>query len=131
MAESNSIKEKIIHRYSESLKRQIVSEIESGTVSVREASEHYGVKHRRTITGWCRQYGSRVAPTKIVRVMMKDEQERIKELERALVDEQLKNRVYAAQLESYAEEVPDLKKRLNTEQLKKFEHNERKIRGMA
>ena len=61
------------------------------------------------------------------RVMMKSEAERIRELEEALADERLARRVLAAQLESYAHYVPDLKKRLSTKELKKFEENQKKI----
>lgn len=122
--------EKIIYRYSENLKRQIVEEIESGILSTREAQYHYGIKYRKTVTRWVAQYGKQRRTTKIVRVMMKDEQRRIQELEKALADERLRNRVYAAQLKQYAKEVPDLKKRLDTERLKKFEENEKRIQAM-
>ena len=117
---------KLIKRYSESLKHKIVEEVEGGVLTVRQAMDMYDIRHRRTVTGWIRQYGKEVRPTKIVRGMMKSEQERIKELERALVDSQLKNMVHEEMLKLYAKEVPDLKKRLNTKQLKKFEAAEKK-----
>lgn len=128
---NKTVETKIIYRYSDQLKRQIAKEIEGGVLSTREAMEHYGIKHRRTVNSWVSKYGERQVQTKIVRVMMKNEHDRIRELEKALADERLKNMVYAAQLESYAEEVPNLKKRLNTKQLKKFEENEQKIRNMG
>ncbi len=58
---------------------------------------------------------------------MKSEREEVEELKAALADERLRSRVYAAQLESYEQYVPDLKKRLDTKELKKFEENQKKI----
>ena len=58
---------------------------------------------------------------------MKSELERIRELEAALADERLARRVLAAQLESYEGYVPDLKKKLSTKELKRFEENQKKI----
>ena len=59
--------------------------------------------------------------------MMKSEAERIRELEEALADERLARRLLAAQLESYEGYVPDLKKRLTTKELKRFEENQKRI----
>jgi uncharacterized protein YwgA len=66
--------------------------------------------------------------TQIVRVTMKNEEERIKELERALADERLGNMLLAAQLKSYQRHVPNLKKKLSTKELKQFEENEVKLK---
>jgi transposase-like protein len=119
---------KVITRYSEALKAKVAEEVGNGQLTPREAAKHYGVKNVRTVTGWVRQYGYRDYETKVVRIMMKSEQERIKELEEALADERLRARLYAAQLESYEGYVPDLKKKLSTKELKKFEENEKKIK---
>ena len=70
---------KVINRYSEALKLRIVEEIENGQLTTREAMELYGIKHRRTVTGWVRQHGNHVRPTQVVRIMMKSEKERIRE----------------------------------------------------
>lgn len=130
MTDKSKCEEKVIYRYSENLKRQIVSEVESGTLTVSEAKEYYGVANRRTINRWLWKYGERQVKTRVVRVLMKDEQRRIRELEKALADERLKRELYAAQLKRYAQEVPDLKKRLSTEQLRTFEENEKRIEAM-
>lgn len=118
---------KIIMRYSEALKRKISDEISRGLLTPKEASLHYGIKHSRTITGWVRQYSPDVQETKVVRVMMKSEQERIRDLEKLVTDLELKSMVFAAQLKSYEGYVPELKKKLNTKELKQFERNEKKI----
>ncbi len=100
----------------------------SGGLTPREAARLYGVGSARTVNHWIFTQEGR--ETKIVRVMMKSEAERIRELEEALADERLARRVLAAQLESYESYVPDLKKRLDTKELKKFEENQEKIKRL-
>jgi transposase-like protein len=119
---------KVITRYSAALKAKVAEEVGRGQLTAREASKHYGVKSKRTIEKWVYRYGYRDYETRVVRVMMKSEQDRIRELEEALADERLRSRLYAAQLESYEGYVPDLKKKLSMKELRKFEENERKIK---
>lgn len=121
------LKTKLIRRYSESLKIQVVEEVESGKLTTREAAKFYDIIHTRTINRWVRKYGKTQYQTKVVRVIMKSEQERIRELESALADALLGRRVLAAQLESYEGYAPDLKKRLSGKELKEFEERQKKI----
>ena len=121
---------KIVHRYSEALKRKVSEEISRGVLTTREAMDMYGIEHRKTVSRWVAQYSGNRNKTKIVRVMMKSEQERIRELEKALADEHVKRVLYAKQLENYEKLVPDFKKKLDTKALKEFEKNEEKIRNI-
>ena len=114
-----------INRFSVALKQKVVEEVVSGALTAREAARLYGVGSARTVNAWVFKHEGR--KTRIVRVMMKSEAERIRELEKALSDATLGRRVLAAQLESYEHYVPDLKKRLSTKELKKFEENQKKI----
>ena len=118
----NNVEVKEIRRFSAGLKRKVVEEVESGSLTAREAARLYGVSSARVVNDWLFKHQGR--KTKIVRVMMKSEAERIKELEQALSDAILAKRVLAAQLESYEGYVPDLKKRLSTKELKEFEENQ-------
>jgi transposase-like protein len=118
---------KMIKRYSEGLKRHVVEEVEGGKITQREAVRMYGVSSARVVNRWVHQYGKRNYATKIVRVTMKSESDRLKELEQALADQILTNRIMAAQLKSYEGYVPDLKKRLSTKELKQFEENQKKL----
>ena len=104
----NNVEVKEIRRFSAGLKRKVVEEVESGSLTAREAARLYGVSSARVVNDWLFKHQGR--KTKIVRVMMKSEAERIKELEQALSDAILAKRVLAAQLESYEGYVPDLKK---------------------
>lgn len=114
--------ELIVRRYSEGMKRQVVEEVESGRLNVKEALEYYDIPWRRTLDRWRRQYGNSKRGTKIVRIVMKDEKERIRELEKLVADLELRNRVQQAELELWEEEHGDsLKKKLTTERYKEYE----------
>ena len=128
MVRSAAREAKEIKRFSAALKRKVVEEVVSGGMPAREAARLYGISSARTVNRWIFAHEGR--QTKVARVMMKSEAERIRELESALADERLARRVLAAQLESYERYVPDLKKRLDTKGLKKFEENQEKIRRL-
>ena len=121
---------KIIPRYSESLKRKVVEEIESGSLSVSEALDCYGIAHRRTVNRWRQKYGSGERRSQVVRVMMKSEQERIRELERALADSELERIAYKYYAEELEVEAAKSKKKPSTERLKKLAELKKKA-GMA
>ena len=119
---------KRINRYSEALKQKIVEEVIGGELTAKEASRYYGISSPRVVNQWVFKATGR--QTKVVRVMMKSELERIRELEAILADEQLARRVMMAQLESYERYVPDLKKKLSTKELKQFEENQEKLKKL-
>lgn len=120
---------RVVKRYSEALKRKIVEEVQRGECTVLQACRDYDISDSRTIYGWIKRYGNYRGENKVVRVMMKSEQDRIKELERALADEKIRSMVFAAQLREYEKLVPDFKKKLGTKALKQFEKNEERIKA--
>ena len=73
---------KVIFRYSISFKQKVVREIEEEGLSVLAASRRYGIKGGNTIGAWIKQFGKNHLLTKIVRVEMKGEKDRTKELEK-------------------------------------------------
>ena len=91
MAKGDKKREEVIEirRYSEALKIELVKELESGRLTVKEAMEHYDIRWSRTINRWSRKYGRETKKTRVVRVIMKDEQVRIRSLEKALADKEL------------------------------------------
>lgn len=107
---------RVQRQYSEALKRQVVEELERKQVSVAEAQVRYGIPHRATITAWRRKYGTYPVVTKVVRVVMKSEKDRIRELEEALADEKIRNRLLQAELEIWQEmeKKGELKKKPGT-----------------
>jgi len=87
-------------RYSISFKQKVVREIEEEGLTLSEASRRYGIKGGQTIQNWLRKFGKNHLISKIVRVEMKGEKDRVKELEAelkkvkvALADATMKNDV--------------------------------------
>lgn len=98
-----------IRRYSEEMKVKIVEEIESGKLSRAEACRAYSVKPG-TLGGWLEMHG-RVSKPRIVEVVMSDQKDKIEELQKALAEAHLKNRVYEELIKIAKEEHNiDLKK---------------------
>jgi len=115
-------------RYSESFKLKVVEEIESGDLSLSEARFKYRITGGSTIRDWLNKYGSGKVESGVIRITMKNEEERISELEKALATERMGNMLLSAQLKSYQRLVPNFKKKLNSKELEKFEENERKLK---
>ncbi|MEZ4938217.1 MAG: transposase [Crocinitomicaceae bacterium] len=73
---------KVILRYSESFKLQVVKEYEESYLTRKELSLKYGIKGGSTICNWINKYGSQSSQNRIVRVEKPNEKNRIKELEK-------------------------------------------------
>ena len=100
--------------FSDSFKEALVKEIESGIYSQHEAAKEYGVS-KSHISSWLKDYGRFRPKHDILEVVMKSEQERIKELEQALAESHLKNRFYEKLIEVADEKYKtDLKKTVGT-----------------
>lgn len=68
-------------RYSSSFKRKVVGEIEKEGLTVMQVRRRYGIKGGSTIQHWLRKFGKNHLLNKIVRIEMKGEKDRVKELE--------------------------------------------------
>ena len=86
------------YRYSLAFKQKVISEIESGKLTIGEARKIYDIKSSETLYKWLRKFGKNHLINKVVRIEMKDEKDKIKELERqkqqlesALAQAHLKN----------------------------------------
>lgn len=114
-------------RYSLAFKQKVVSEIESGRFTVAEARRIYDIKSSSTLYLWLRALGKNHLIKKVVRVEMKDEKDRIKELERqkrelesALAQSHLKNLSLEALIECVEERYNvDVKKTFGQKASKK------------
>ena len=84
--------------YTESFKRHVVHEVESGRITQCQASRKYGILGHSTILKWCREYG-KTPKMSGARVMHDKEFEllrqakEIKELKTELEEAQFKNLV--------------------------------------
>ncbi len=100
----------VVYNISDELKRRIVEEIESGEVGQCESARIYGIS-RATIQKWLKTHGKLPHRKEVVEIVMKDEREKIEQLQQALADAELKARLYEKLLElASAEYKTDLKK---------------------
>ena len=118
--------QRIIIRYSISFKRQVVKEIEEEGLSYEDAKRRYGIKGNATIQKWLGQLGKNHLINKIVRIEMKGEKDRVKELEgeikklkTALADTALENHAMKTLIKIVDEHYnTDVKKNLGQQPLK-------------
>lgn len=113
-------------RYSISFKQKVVREIEEEGLGVKAAARRYGIKGGSTIQKWIKQFGKNYLLNKIVRVEMKGEKDRVKELEAEI--KKLKIALADATMEKHALETlidivnenyqTDVKKNLGQQLLK-------------
>lgn len=109
----------VIKRYSLSFQQKVVSEIESGQLSIGDARRLYDITGCETIQKWIRKLGKNHLLNKVVRIEMKGEKDRIKELEKrirelesALANEHLRNILLETMVEIAKEDYGiDLKKK--------------------
>lgn len=93
-------------RYSAAFKHKVVTEIENGKFSIGEAHRVYEIGGGTTIYNWLRRYGKGHLINKTVLVKMKNESDRIKQLEqekRELEAALAKTQVRVVMLESVIE----------------------------
>jgi len=107
-----------VYRYSLAFKQKIVSEIETGKLSIEQARNIYDIGGGSTIQRWLKKFGKHHLLSKVVRIEMKDEKDKLKELERqkqelesALAQAHLKNICLESLIESVEEHYKvDVKK---------------------
>jgi transposase len=93
-------------QYSHAFKQKVVGEIESGKMTRNAAKELYGIKGSSTINYWIKKMGKNHLINKVVRIELKDEPSKLKELkqhtrelEKALADAHLKLLAYETYIE--------------------------------
>ncbi|MES1224881.1 MAG: transposase [Bacteroidota bacterium] len=117
---------KLTVRYSISFKQKVVREIEEEGLSIGFVRRRYGIGGGSTLQQWIKQFGKNHLLNKIVRVEMKGEKDRIKEMEAEI--KKLKMALADATMEKYAMETllkvagehygEDIKKNLGPQALK-------------
>ena len=114
-------------RYSEAFKQKVIKEIEEGKHSIGEARKIYDIGGNGTINGWIKKYGKNHLIGKVVRVEMKGEKDRLKELEKenkrlkeAMSDMYMENHALSNLIKLVENEYGiDIKKNIDTKTLKK------------
>ena len=82
--------------YTMAFKLGIVSRVEKGEFTYKQAQQHYGIQGRSTVLVWLRKYGNLDWSKPTIHTMLQSKEtpaEKIKRLEKELADEKLKNTV--------------------------------------
>lgn len=74
--------EKKLRRYSQAFKQKVVSEIENGKLTIPQARRLYDIGGQHTIENWIKRLGKTHLLNKVIHIKMKDEPDKIKELEK-------------------------------------------------
>lgn len=74
--------EKIHYYYSTAFKLKVISEIESGQLSIEQARKIYNIGGSSTITKWIQKFGKNHLLGRIVRIEMPDEIDQLKRLQK-------------------------------------------------
>ena len=122
-------------RYSISFKQKVVKEIEEEGLGLGAAARRYGITGGSTIQKWIKQFGKNHLLNKIIRIEMKGEKDRVKELEAeikklkiALADTTMEKHVLETLIDIVNEHYEtDVKKNLG-QQLSKGVVNKKSIR---
>ena len=75
------MKTRKVVRYSESFKLKVVKEYEKGELSMSQIRDKYGIFGGYTVSRWIQRYGSPSLQTKVIRIEMPGERNKLKELE--------------------------------------------------
>jgi len=97
MKEQELTKEKRTQRdYTLAFKLSIVSQVEKGNYTYRQAQKEYGIQGRSTVLVWLRRYGNLEWSKPQLHTMHNSKEtpaQKIKRLEKELADEKLKTKV--------------------------------------
>jgi transposase len=109
--------------YSESLKREIIFQVQSGLISKEEARRKYGVNGHSTILKWIRKFEESDPQFQSLMDYNKSDKKdlikRIKELERMLEDEQIRSLGYSKMIDIAEEQLKvPIRKKPDTKQSK-------------
>jgi transposase-like protein len=90
-------KEKRTQRdYTMAFKLSVISQVEKGDLTYKQAQTHYGIQGRSTVLVWLRRFGNLDWRKPKIHIMSNSKEtpaQRIKRLEKELSDEKLKNKV--------------------------------------
>lgn len=77
---SHQLENRIFKRYSESFKQKVVSEIESGILTISQAQHLYRIGSNSTVRNWLKQLGKNHLIAQQVRIETTDEVNQLKQL---------------------------------------------------
>jgi transposase len=109
--------------YSNSFKREVVREINSGLISKAEARRKYDIRGSSLIISWIRNFDGKITDNRSIMDYKKSDKEllikRIKELERQLEDEQIRSEGLSKMIDIAEEQLKiTIRKKSTTKQSK-------------
>lgn len=108
--------------YSLAFKLKVISEVEKGELTYKQAQQRYGIQGRSTVLVWLRKLGNLDWSLPKLRVMENQEptpEQRIKQLEAALQDEKDRNLIYKTMIDIVEKEYGlPIRKKSSTKQSK-------------
>ena len=97
MKDSNTtVKKRTQRDYNLGFKLAVISQVEKGEMTYKQAQKAYGIQGRSTVLVWLRKHGTLDWSNPICNQMPKSKEtpaQKIKRLERELSDEKLKNKI--------------------------------------
>jgi len=93
---NNTRKKRSQQDYNLGFKLAVISQVEKGEMTYKQAQEAYGIQGRSTVLVWLRKHGTLDWTKPCIHSMPKRKEtpaQKIKRLEKALDDEQLKNKI--------------------------------------
>lgn len=126
--------ERLTKQYSTAFRQKVVSEIESGKLTITGARRLYSIEGGATIQNWIKKLGKLHLLNKVVRIELKDEISKLKQLEKekkelesALAQAHLKLLTYESLIEVAENDLGiDLKKNIRSVQLNLREKGSKK-----
>ena len=106
--------------YTLGFKLAVVSQVEKGDFTYKQAQKCYGIQGRSTVLVWLRKYGNLDWSKPIIHTMSKQEEtpaQKIKRLERELADEKVMNKILNTMIDIADEQLgTQIRKKYNTQQ---------------
>ena len=78
--EKMSKEQRVFFRYSNCFKEKVVQEVSNGS-SISEVCRRYDIRGTATVQGWLKKYGRTELLNTVIRVKMRSEEDRVKQLE--------------------------------------------------
>ena len=106
--------------YTLGFKLAVVSQVEKGDFTYKQAQKHYGIQGKSTVLVWLRKYGNLDWNKPMIHTMSKQEEtpaQKIKRLERELADEKVMNKILNTMIDIADEQLgTQIRKKYNTQQ---------------
>lgn len=106
--------------YTLGFKLAVVSQVEKGDFTYKQAQKCYGIQGRSTVLVWLRKYGNLDWSKPIIQTMSKQEEtpaQKIKRLEGELADEKVMNKILNTMIDIADEQLgTQIRKKYNTQQ---------------